>query len=51
MPLPVGTQAPSFTLKSKKADGLVDVTIPVPGKPTVLLFFPLAFTGVCTSEM
>lgn len=51
MPLSVGTKAPTFTLKSKKADGLVDVTIPVAGKPTVVLFFPLAFTGVCTTEM
>lgn len=51
MPLEVGTKAPSFTLKSKKADGLVDVTFPVAGKTTVLLFFPLAFTGVCTDEM
>ena len=51
MPLEIGTKAPSFTLKSKKADGLVDVTIPSPGKTTVLLFFPLAFTSVCTDEM
>jgi peroxiredoxin len=51
MPLEVGTKAPSFTLKSKKADGLVDVTLPAPGKTTVLLFFPLAFTSVCTDEM
>ena len=51
MPLSVGTKAPAFTLKSKNADGLVDVTLPVPGKTTVILFFPLAFTGVCTDEM
>jgi peroxiredoxin len=51
MPLEVGTKAPTFTLKSKKADGLVDVTFPVAGKNTVLLFFPLAFTSVCTDEM
>ena len=51
MPLEIGTQAPTFTLKSKKADGLVDVTIPAAGKNTVLLFFPLAFTSVCTDEM
>jgi peroxiredoxin len=51
MPLSVGTKAPTFTLKSKKADGLVDVTLPVAGKTTVLLFFPLAFTSVCTDEM
>ncbi len=51
MPLEVGTKAPTFTLKSKNADGLVDVTFPTAGKNTVLLFFPLAFTGVCTDEM
>jgi peroxiredoxin len=51
MPLAVGTKAPSFTLKSKKADGLVDVAVPAPGRTTVILFFPLAFTGVCTDEM
>jgi len=51
MPLSIGTKAPTFTLKSKKADGLVDVTFPAAGKPTVILFFPLAFTGVCTDEM
>jgi glutaredoxin-dependent peroxiredoxin len=51
MPLSVGTKAPSFTLKSKKADGLADVTFPAAGKTTVILFFPLAFTGVCTDEM
>lgn len=51
MPLSIGTRAPVFTLKSKNADGLVDVTFPTAGKPTVLLFFPLAFTSVCTDEM
>ena len=51
MALPVGSKAPVFTLKSKNADGLVDVTLPTAGKPTVILFFPLAFTGVCTSEL
>ncbi len=51
MALSVGSKAPSFTLKSKNADGLADVTLPVSGKNTVLLFFPLAFTGVCTQEL
>jgi len=53
MALSVGTQAPDFTLKSKTADGLVDVTLSANfgTKPTVLLFFPLAFTGVCTQEL
>jgi peroxiredoxin len=51
MPLSVGTKAPVFTLKSKNASGLLDVTLPTPGKTTVILFFPLAFTSVCTQEM
>ena len=50
MALSVGTKAPNFTLKSKTADGLADVSLPS-GKNTVLLFFPLAFTGVCTQEL
>lgn len=53
MALPVGTKAPDFTLKSKKAEGLVDVKLSdnFGRKNTVLLFFPLAFTGSCTKEM
>lgn len=50
MALSVGSQAPAFTLKSKTADGLKDVSLSA-GKNTVLLFFPLAFTGVCTQEL
>jgi|UniRef100_UPI003784F0A8 peroxiredoxin len=51
MALTVGSKAPSFTLKSKSASGLADVTLPAGGKNTVILFFPLAFTGVCTQEL
>jgi peroxiredoxin len=53
MALPVGSKAPDFTLKSKNADGLRDVSLSANfgKKNTVLLFFPLAFTGVCTQEM
>jgi peroxiredoxin len=53
MPLPVGTKAPDFTLKSKQASGLVDVKLShnFGEKNTLLLFFPLAFTSVCTQEM
>jgi len=53
MALSVGTKAPDFTLKSKQASGLVDVKLSnnFGKKNTVLLFFPLAFTGVCTKEM
>lgn len=53
MPLSVGTKAPDFTLKSKTASGLVDVKLSANfgQKNTVLLFFPLAFTSVCTAEL
>jgi peroxiredoxin len=53
MPLAVGTQAPDFTLKTKAADGPKEVKLSENfGKTqTVLLFFPAAFTGVCTQEM
>ena len=53
MPLSVGAKAPDFTLKTKTADGLKDVKLSANfgKKQTVLLFFPLAFTGVCTQEM
>src|SRR3989442_8904680 len=53
MPLPVGSKAPDFSLKSKHASGLVDVKLSnnLGKKNTVLLFFPAAFTSVCTKEM
>src|SRR5882724_5770477 len=53
MPIAVGSKAPDFTLKTKTADGLKDVKLSenFGKKQTVLLFFPLAFTGVCTQEM
>jgi glutaredoxin-dependent peroxiredoxin len=53
MPIPVGTKAPDFTLKSSAAEGLKDVKLSdnFGKKKTLLLFFPLAFTGTCTTEM
>jgi glutaredoxin-dependent peroxiredoxin len=53
MPIKVGSKAPDFTLKSKNATGLVDVKLSenFGKKNTVLLFFPAAFTGVCTKEL
>ncbi|MBW8050279.1 MAG: peroxiredoxin [Cytophagales bacterium] len=44
-----GQQAPSFTLRDteKNEVSLDDFK----GKNVVLLFFPLAFTGVCTKEL
>src|SRR5580765_1449454 len=53
MAIPVGSKAPDFNLKSKQASGLVDVKLSdnLGKKNTVLLFFPAAFTSVCTTEM
>lgn len=49
MALKKGDKAPDFTLTSddKKEVKLSDYQ----GKNVVLLFFPLAFTGVCTTEL
>lgn len=53
MPIPVGSKAPDFTLKSKQAAGVSEVKLSAHfgQKNTLLLFFPLAFTGVCTQEL
>ncbi len=53
MPLSIGTQAPDFNLKSKSSGELKDVKLSdnFGKKNTVILFFPLAFTGVCTQEL
>lgn len=49
MTLNIGDKAPTFVLKdSAMAD--VDLTS-YAGKNVLLLFFPLAFTGVCTTEL
>jgi len=49
MAITVGQQAPEFSLfdSDKKEIKLSDYR----GKNVVLLFFPLAFTGVCTAEL
>lgn len=49
MALKVGDNAPDFTLWSsdKKQVSLADYK----GKNVVILFFPMAFTGVCTAEL
>jgi len=53
MALKTGVKAPLFTLKTKTAEGLVDVSLGdnIGVRQTVLLFFPLAFTSVCTAEL
>jgi peroxiredoxin len=53
MPIPAGVKAPDFTLKQKTPEGLKDVSLSshLGRQAVVLLFFPAAFTGVCTDEM
>ncbi|MFY7964542.1 MAG: peroxiredoxin [Chitinophagaceae bacterium] len=46
----IGQKAPDFTLHSSKLD--LQVTLSeLKGKNVLLLFFPQAFTGVCTKEL
>ena len=49
MSIQVGEKAPSFTLRNSATEevSLSDYK----GKNVVALFFPLAFTGVCTTEL
>jgi glutaredoxin-dependent peroxiredoxin len=53
MAITVGTKAPDFELSAKTAEGPKKVKLSknFGSKNTVLLFFPMAFTSVCTKEM
>jgi glutaredoxin-dependent peroxiredoxin len=53
MALAPDSKAPDFTLKTIGSEGLTDFTLSsnFGKKSTVILFFPLAFTGVCTQEL
>ncbi len=53
MALSVGTKAPDFTLSTQTADGPKQITLSenFGKRNTLLLFFPMAFTGTCTTEM
>lgn len=53
MALKIGDKAPEFTLPSfTPSKDLAEVSLgSMKGKNVVLLFFPQAFTGVCTAEM
>ena len=53
MALAVGSKAPDFTLPTKTPDGPRPVRLSenFGSKNTLLLFFPMAFTGTCTQEM
>jgi peroxiredoxin len=45
----VGDTAPDFTLKNQDNE---DVTLStLRGKPVVLVFYPLDFSGICTTEL
>lgn len=52
MAINVGDSAPDFTLTTLGPEGpeLVTLSQQTAGKKTVLLFVPMAFTGVCTEE-
>lgn len=49
MTLNIGDVAPSFVLKDSDLNDIELVSFQ--GKNVILLFFPLAFTGVCTTEL
>lgn len=51
MSLKVGDKAPDFTLPSITPVEAKVTLSSMKGKNVVLLFFPQAFTGVCTAEM
>jgi glutaredoxin-dependent peroxiredoxin len=53
MALKVGDKAPDFELTTKAVDGPKKLKLSgnFGKKNTVVLFFPMAFTGVCTKEM
>jgi len=53
MALSVGTKAPDFTLSSKTPEGPKQIKLSdnFGQRNTLLLFFPMAFTGTCTTEM
>ncbi len=49
MSISIGAQAPDFTLFDSDKQPVTLSSLK--GKNVVLLFFPLAFTGVCTAEL
>jgi peroxiredoxin len=51
MTLAVGLTAPEFALPVKPREAPIRLSDSHGEKPVVLLFFPLAFSSVCTAEM
>ena len=50
MPIDVGTQAPDFTLKDQNGQP-VTLSSFRGAKNVLVVFFPLAFTGICQGEL
>lgn len=50
MPLTTGERAPGFSLPAAPGE-VVDVGERIGQRPVALLFFPLAFSSVCTEEL
>jgi mycoredoxin-dependent peroxiredoxin len=49
MPVEVGSEAPDFTLRNEDGE---EVTLSsLRGRNVVLIFFPAAFSGICTKEL
>jgi glutaredoxin-dependent peroxiredoxin len=51
MPLAVGDRAPDFSLLQKIGQPPVRLSEALASGPVVLVIFPLAFSGVCTTEI
>ncbi len=53
MSIKVGDKAPDFTLVTKNPDGpqIIKLSEQIGTSNIVLLFVPMAFTGVCTTEL
>ncbi len=51
MPLKPGSKAPDFTLPDEEFNKVNLYSLLSQGKPVVLVFFPAAFSPVCTTEL
>jgi peroxiredoxin len=49
--LAVGTAAPDFTLRDQHGGEVALASLRTAGLPVVVVFYPFAFTGVCTREL
>jgi peroxiredoxin len=49
MALQAGTPAPDFTLKNQHGEAITLSALR--GQPVVVVFFPFAFSGICTGEL